>query len=133
MSSLSKNLTALSGEYFVAGSLCMNGIVASLTLKNYPGVDIFAYNPANGKHTAVQVKTTRVARSSGYFVSDPDKIKAAGTPFVFVHLSKKLPPEFYVVGASALAKLIKRESDYWCVTLKNLEAYKDQWGNLGLD
>jgi hypothetical protein len=133
MSALSKNLTALSGEYFVAGHLCMNGIVASLTLKNYPGVDIFAYNPANGKHTAVQVKTTRVARSSGYWISDPDKIKGEGTPFVFVHLSKKLPPEFYVVGASALAKLIKRESDYWYVTLKNLEAYKDQWGNLGLD
>ena len=133
MSSLSKNLTALSGEYFVAGHLCMNGIVASLTLKNYPGVDIFAYNPANGKHTAVQVKTTRVARSSGYFISDPDKIKAEGTPFVFVHLSKKLPPEFYVVGASALAKLIKRERDYGGVTLKGLEAYKDRWGNLGLD
>ena len=133
MSSLSKNLTALSGEYFVAGHLCMNGIVASLTLKNYPGVDIFAYNPANRNHTAIQVKTTRVARSSGYFISDPDKVKSEGTPFVFVHLSKKLPPEFYVVGASALAKLIKRENDYGCVTLKDLEAYKDQWGNLGLD
>lgn len=48
MSSLSKNLTASSSEYFVAGHLCMNGIVASLTLKKYPGVDIFAYNPATG-------------------------------------------------------------------------------------
>lgn len=133
MSALSKNLTALSGEYFVAAHLSMNGIVASLTLKNYPGVDIFAYNPANGKHAAVQVKTTRVAKSSGYWISDPGKVKSEGTPFVFVHLSKKSPPEFYVVGASALAKLIKRESDYWYVTLKNLEAYKDQWGNLGLD
>ena len=133
MSALSKNLTALSGEYFVAGHLCMNGTVASLALKNYPGVDIFAYNPANGKHTAIQVKTTRVAKSSGYWISAPDKIKAEGTPFVFVRLSKKLPPEFYVVGASALAKLIEREKDYWYVTLKNLEAYRDQWGNLGLD
>lgn len=133
MSSLSKNLTALSGEYFVAAHLSMNGIVASLTLKNYPGVDIFAYNPANEKRTAIQVKTTRVAKSAGYWISAPDKIETEGTPYVFVHLSKKLPPEFYVVGASALARLIEREKDYWYVTLKNLEAYKDQWGNLGLD
>lgn len=133
MSSLSKNLTALSGEYFVAGHLCMNGIVASLTLKNYPGVDIFAYNPANGKHAAVQVKTTRVAKSAGYWISDPDKVKSEGTPFVFVHLSKKLPPEFYIVGASALASVIERDGNSWCVTLKNLEAYKDQWDSLGLN
>jgi hypothetical protein len=39
MSILPKNLITLSGEYFVAGYLCMNGIVASLTLKNYPGAD----------------------------------------------------------------------------------------------
>jgi len=133
MSSISKNLTALSGEYFVAAHLCMNGIVASLTLKNYPGVDIFAYNPVNRKHTAIQVKTTRVAKSSGYWMSDPDKVKSAGTPFVFVHLSKKSPPEFYVVSATALSRLIKSEADYWYVNLRDLEAYKDQWGNLGLD
>jgi hypothetical protein len=131
--SLSKTLVALSGEYFVAAYLSMNGIVASLTLKNYPGVDIFAYNPANGKHTAIQVKTTRVAKSSGYWISDPVKIKSEETPFVFVHLSKKLPPEFYIVGASELADLIKLDGKYWYVYLKDLESYKDQWGNLGLD
>jgi len=133
MSALSKNLTALSGEYFVAGHLCMSGIVASLTLKNYPGVDIFAYNPANGKRAAIQVKTTRVPRSSGYWISAPDRIHDEGTPYVFVHLSRKLPPEFYVVGASALAKLILKEKDYWYVNLRDLEPYKDQWDNLGLN
>jgi len=133
MSALSRNLIALSGEYFVAAHLCMNGIVGSLTLKNYPGVDIFAYNPVNGKHTAIQVKTTRVAKSSGYWISDPGKVKSAGTPFVFVHLSKKLPPEFYIVDASVLATLIKPEGAYFYVTLKDLEAYKDRWDSLGLN
>jgi hypothetical protein len=133
MSSLSKNLIALSGEYFVAAYLCMNGVVASLTLKNYPGVDIFAFNPTNGKHGTIQVKTTRVAKSSGYWVSDPSKVKSEGTPFVFVHISKKLPPEVYIVRALELSNLIKREGNYWYVKLRDIEAYKDQWRNLELD
>lgn len=60
-------------------------------------------------------------------------MKSEGMHFVFVHLSKKSPPEFYIVGACALAKLAKREGDYWYVTLKDLEAYQDQWGNVRLD
>lgn len=131
--SLSKTLTALSGEYFVAGHLCTQGIVASLTLKNYPGVDIFAYNPVTGKHATIQVKTTRVSRSQGYWISDPNEIRSKGTPFVFVYLGKNSPPEFYVVGAPELASLIKPEgSRYWYVSIKDLEKYKDQWDRLGL-
>lgn len=55
-SHLDKTLTALAGEYLVAGQLCLRGYVASLTLKNYPGVDIFCLNPSNGRQVAVQVK-----------------------------------------------------------------------------
>lgn len=131
--SLSKTLVALSGEYLVAAHLCMQGIVASLTLKNYPGIDIFAYNPDTGKNIAIQVKTTRVHRSSGYWVSDPKKIKSESTPFVFVHLSKKSPPEFFIVGASDLATLIQPEGNrYWYVKIRDLESYKDQWDRLGI-
>ncbi len=131
--SLSKTLVALSGEYLVAAHLCMRGIVASLTLKNYPGVDIFAYNPDTGKSITVQVKTTRVHRSSGYWISDPSKIKSEATPFVFVHLNKKSPPEFYIISASDLATLIQPEGkSYWYVKIRDLESYKDQWERLGI-
>jgi len=131
--SLSKTLTALSGEYLVAAHLCMQGIVASLTLKNYPGVDIFAFNPATEKNSTIQVKTTRVSRSQGYWIANPKEIKSKGTPFVFVYLGKKSSPEFYVIGASELAGLIKPEgSRYWYVPIRDLEKYKDQWDRLGL-
>lgn len=131
--SLSKTLTALSGEYFVAAELCRRDIVASLTLKNYPGIDIFVYNPTTGKHGTVQVKTTRVHRSQGYWMPDPDQIEALGTPFVFVHLYKSEPPKFFVIQASKLVSLIKPEgAKYWYVSIKDLEAYEDQWDNLGI-
>lgn len=131
--SLSKSLIALSGEYFVAAELCRRGIVASLTLKNYPGIDIFVYNPETRKHGTVQVKTTQVHRSSGYWMPDPAEIKALGTPFVFVHFHKEDAPEFFVVTASDLVNLVKPEgAKYWYVLIKDLESYKGHWENLGI-
>jgi hypothetical protein len=44
---IDNTLTALAGEFLVAGHLCLRGFVASLTLKNYPAVDIFCLNPSN--------------------------------------------------------------------------------------
>lgn len=41
----SKILIGLSREYFVVGMMNIKGWVASLTLKNYPSVDIFGLNP----------------------------------------------------------------------------------------
>ena len=55
---MDKTLTALAGKFLVAGQLCLRGIVASLTLKNYPKVDVFCLNPKNNRQVAVQVKTT---------------------------------------------------------------------------
>lgn len=81
-SALNKTLTALAGEFFVAGQLCLQGYVASLTLKNYPSVDIFCLNPETGKQVAIQVKTKRGGRE--YFV--PENINESDPPFVFVYL-----------------------------------------------
>ena len=36
--------TALYGEYYVAAMLYKRGWTANLTLKNYPGIDIFGFN-----------------------------------------------------------------------------------------
>ena len=50
-------MTGLAGEYLVAGMMNLKGWVASLSLKNYPGVDIFGLNPENGKTVNIQVKS----------------------------------------------------------------------------
>ena len=40
-SAIDKHLIELTGEYLVTGMMSLKGWVASLTLKNYPSVDIF--------------------------------------------------------------------------------------------
>ena len=86
-----KILTSMAGEYFVAAELCRRGYVASLTLKNYPKVDIFALNPETQQPVAIQVKTVRRTRDPHFFVPR-DAIDFKGA-FVFVVVDK--PPDSY--------------------------------------
>jgi hypothetical protein len=54
-----KVLTALAGEHYAVAELCRRGYVASLTLKNYPKVEVFAFDPTTEQTVAIQVKTAR--------------------------------------------------------------------------
>ena len=141
-SHLSKTLTALSGEFLVAGQLCLRGYVASLTLKNYPGVDIFCLNPNNSKQAAIQVKTTR--GGNAYYV--PKKNDAYKNPFVFVYIKDDGSIDYYVVPAKNVAKLsAKQTEDYLkknphvsreqprMLSITSIKDYKDKWNLLRLD
>jgi hypothetical protein len=138
---LEKTLTALAGEFLVAGHLCLKGFVASLTLKNYPGVDIFCLNPGNRKQVAIQVKTAR-GHGSYYVPEDVDKLD---NPFIFVHIDSDESVEFYIVPSTDVASLSDKErKDYLqthpaarreqprMVNLKNLADYRDRWDLLDL-
>jgi hypothetical protein len=156
---LSKTLTSLAGEFFVAGQLCARGYVASLTLKNYPGVDVFALNPDNDQQVAVQVKTIRVkgkrvvgVTRSSYAVGDyfiPEHVDDHHErPFVFVVIRDPSNVEFYIVPGTEVALISARErQEYldWAeqngrtvgpqprmLSLEALQSYRDKWENLGL-
>ena len=73
-SHLNKTLTGLAGEFSVAAKLCLQGFVASLTFKNYPGVDIFCFDPATNRLARVQVKT--ITGGVDYFL--PEHIDPEG-------------------------------------------------------
>lgn len=143
-SHLDKTITALAGEFFVAGQLCLQGYVASLTLKNYPGVDIFCLNPKNGKQAAVQVKTKRGGHS--YYV--PEHIDEAGPPFVFVYIARRNSSvAYYVVPAADVARISAKQREEYVATrphlrpedqprmvsLSNLLPFQDRWDLLGLE
>lgn len=49
------------GQYFVAYSLAVRGVNASLTLGNAPSVDVLAASPDGRRTLAIQVKTSRNA------------------------------------------------------------------------
>ena len=156
---LNKTLTALAGEFLVAAQLCMRGFVASLTLKNYPGVDIFVLNPTNGKQTSVQVKTILVGSRrpvvtgpyslGAYFV--PEKVDdLIDTPFVFVTIDPDRNVQYFVVPCDQVAAISARERDEYfewaksagrtvnpvqprMISLTALEPFRDCWGCLRLN
>ena len=139
---LDKTLTGLAGEFLVAGHLCLKGYVASLTLKNYPKVDIFCLNPKNGKQAAVQVKTKRGGRS--YYV--PEDIDGSDNPFVFVYIRKDEGVDYYVLPAKDVAQLSQREREDYLrdrphvskeqprmLSVEHMAEFKDRWDLLGLE
>ncbi len=143
-SHLDKTLVGLAGEFLVAGHLCLKGYVASLTLKNYPGVDIFCLNPRNGRQVAIQVKTIHGHRGGEYFV--PENVDALVCPFVFVFIGPDESVEFFVVPAERVAHISAQERDDYLrahpkakreqprmIRKNSLLDYKDRWDLLGLE
>jgi hypothetical protein len=139
---IDKTLTALAGEFLVAGHLCLKGYVASLTLKNYPEVDIFCLNPKNKKQTAIQVKTTRNANA--YYI--PEHIDGSDNSFVFVLIRPNEIVEFFVMPAKEVAKLSANERNEYLRThphakreqprmlsVKQLDPFRNRWDLLELD
>jgi len=144
---MEKYLISLTGEFFVAGMMTLKGWVASLTLKNYPSVDIFGLDPENGKTTNIQVKTTKNDKSYqiGLKRSQRELIEDIITcSFVFVYIDKNNNAEYYILSKTQLKELIEKTDDEYynrprkeplkdypiAVSLKDLIQYKDKWDNL---
>ena len=153
---INKLMTCLAGEYLVAGMMNLKGWVASLTLKNYPSVDIFGMNPGmGGKTVNIQVKSSwESSFNIGTKHSDrpklEDKIKG---PFVFVHCENKLHGKesvsFYILSRKQLIDLVNSSDDAYynrprvrplkndypiaLSVKKDLLPFKDQWDSLWLD
>lgn len=147
-SQMEKTLTALAGEFLVAGQLCLKGYVASLTLKNYPKVDIFCLNPKNGKQVAIQVKAKRGGKQ--YYV--PEDVDQLDQPFVFVYIDSDDNVEYYVIPSKDVAELSAMQRERYLQRRPNVnrkqprmlgvellreeelwEGYRDRWDLLGLD
>lgn len=144
---LKKLMTGLAGEYFVAGIMNLQGWIASLTLKNFPGTDIFGKDPETGKSISVQVKT---CWDSSFFVgfkrSERDQIeeKVQG-PFVFVHIEGIDKVSYYVLTKKEFINLVISTDDIYynkprkkpiisdypiAVSLNDLKPYKNHWDSL---
>lgn len=139
---IDKILTGLAGEFFTAGHLCMKGYVASLTLKNYPKVDIFCLNPKNGKQVAVQVKT--IQGGEHYYI--PEKVDEFDQPFVFVYIMRDDTVEYYIVPSKDVARLSTEERQQYLrkhphvrkeqprmLSVRTVQEFKDRWDLLDLD
>ena len=138
---IEKNLLSLAGEFAVASQLCLRGYVASLTLKNYPGVDIFVFNPKNEKQITIQVK----ASTDGWF--NAPKIVNKKSIFVYAHIKQDKTLEFYIIPAEEVIKIreeelkeyldshpnVKKDQPIWLGGQEHFSKFKDKWEILCLD
>lgn len=145
---LKKHLIGLTGEYHVAGMMSLKGWVASLTLKNYPFVDIFGLNPITDQTVNIQVKTTKITKSFliGLRHDQLPIIKQKITcPFVFVHIDKIDNIRYFILSRDEFIKLIEdTDFDYYnrvrvkqikddypiAIELKHLVVYENKWKNI---
>ena len=96
-----KILTGLAGEYHVGAELCRRGFFASLTLKNYPKVDIFVMHPIEQYAVPIQVKTVARGKGKWGFFVPKDAASYEGL-FVFVLLGdNEHPYETFILTPKA--------------------------------
>jgi hypothetical protein len=102
------NLIGAAGEYYVAAELSRAGWLATVTVKNSPGLDVLAVEPPPGdKSVAIQVKTT----TKGHWVVPtprPDGQRRPDEFFVLVRIrSGQERPDFYVVPAELMDRVVR--------------------------
>ena len=113
---MKKGIIGVSGEYFVAAELSQMGIVATLTLKNTPSIDILATNLDNGKFVNIQVKTMSVNNKNGWRLSKKDEEISNVKNHYYVLCNLKGTgnnPEYYIFPQKVLAECIYKDHRDW--------------------
>lgn len=110
----SSQLAGVAGEYFVAAELSRRGFIASITMRNSPGIDVLATDINAKRAVTIQCKTSR-SSTKGWILSD----KAEGfTPrnhfYVFVRLgAAEDSPKYHIVPAKIVAKYVSSRHRAW--------------------
>ena len=142
-----KLLIGLTGEYLVAGMMSLKGWVASLTLKNYPSVDIFGLNPETNQNINVQVKTLKNATNFPVGVMRSNRVdidQIINCSFVFVYIDKIDSIRYFIISRKDLIDLIiKTDDEYFYkprvkelkdypigISIKQIAEYENKWDNL---
>lgn len=113
---MKKGIIGVAGEYFAAAELSQQGIVATLTLKNTPSVDILATNLENGKFANIQVKTMSLTNDQGWRLSKKDAEKSNIKNFFYIMVNLKGTghiPEYYIIPHIKLAALLRKDHKEW--------------------
>lgn len=114
---LSKGLSGIAGEYFVAAELSRRGFMASITLRNNDSIDIHA-SKSNGKRLlAIQVKTNQLGNRNWPLNVKAELLQAENLFYVFVALKGLLVrPDYFIVPSKIVANRIKNGHANWLAT-----------------
>jgi hypothetical protein len=115
---LSKGITGIAGEYFVAAELSRRGYMASITLRNNDSIDIHASNLSEEKIFAIQVKTSQNSSRKWPLSKKAENMYNESMFYIFVALKEvEERPEYYIVPSKDVAKKVKDVHAKWLETL----------------
>jgi hypothetical protein len=109
---LSKTLSGVAGEYFVAAELSRRGYIASLTLKNTQGIDVLAASGDASRSVGIQVKTNQDDAREWLLDKKVETLGAPNIYFVFVALGAP-QPRYHVVPSNVVAEYCARTHREW--------------------
>ena len=148
---LSRGLSGVAGEYFVAAELSRRGYIASITLRNTKGIDILASNDDASRSVGIQVKTSQKAQKDWILRKGAEDYFNDSLFYVFVDLKDELSrPNFHIVPSQVVAKRAKDEYAEWIAEVSPKtgkprtettmrwfidpkEEYLEKWDLLGLE
>ncbi|MCL2444006.1 MAG: hypothetical protein FWD13_11170 [Treponema sp.] len=120
MKKLKQNFSGVTAEYLVAAELSKRGFIASMTIKNMPGIDIVVTDKTASKVFGIQVKAKQdLAQKKSWTLGKNDETRVSDNLFyVFVDLAVKKNREsgFYIFPSREVAQRIKKYHIKW---LKN--------------
>lgn len=111
---LSKQLSGVAGEYYVAAELSRRGYLAAITLRNSEGVDILVSNLEGNKLVSIQVKTTQ-NKLKWILTKKIENEISENKYFVFVNIPSDInhPPLYRIVSSKVLSKHIYMGHRSW--------------------
>jgi hypothetical protein len=111
---LSKILSGISGEYFVAAELSRHGLIAAVTLRNTPGADLLVSRPRGKKPATIQVKTIQDVGTPRLLNMSDERPKGGRHFYVFVTLNGPGGhPLYHVVEGNKVAKECAENHRKW--------------------
>jgi hypothetical protein len=114
---LTKGLTGIAGEYFVAAELSRRGYMASILLRNNDSIDIHASNPLSGKIYAIQVKTSQSVKNNWPLGEKAENFRGDNVFYIFVSFkSIEERPSYYIVPSEVVADYVKNDHKKWLDT-----------------
>jgi hypothetical protein len=112
MKKLTSAFSGLTAEYLVAAELSKRGLIASMTIKNMPGIDIVVTDETASKIFGIQVKAKQdMAKKKVWTLGKADENRFSDNLFyVFVNLpvKKAAEPEYYLFPSREVTSRIKK-------------------------
>jgi hypothetical protein len=114
MGRLSKTLSGVSGEYFVAAELSRRGYIASITLRNSRGIDLLCAAEDGDRAVRIQVKTNQGSRPEWMLSGKADTHVDDDLFYVFVSLhGLEGSPTYHVVESEIVANHCRSAHAEW--------------------